>query len=97
VSRCFSTTSFILDHKLRNAPIARTISALNQLLLLFADDIVVWNSSSICNICLPEVANGSVSEDWPMYLVLTLLFGEMLDVARNGPHGGKMGLLWQGW
>jgi len=61
------------------------------------DDVVGWNASSICHICPPEVAKGSFSDHWPLYLVLTLLLGEMLDDARNGPHGGKLRLLCQGW
>jgi len=32
-----------------------------------------------------------------VYLVLTLLLGKMLDVARYGPYGGKLHLLCQGW
>jgi len=40
---------------------------------------------------------GSFSEHWPLYLVLTSFLGEMLDVARHGPHGGKLGLVCQGW
>ena len=31
-----------------------------------------------------------------MYRVLTLLFGEMLDVARYGPQGGKLSPFCQG-
>jgi hypothetical protein len=29
-----------------------------------------------------------------LYIMLTLLMGEMLDVAGDGPHRGKLGLLW---
>ena len=58
--------------------------------LYSVDDTVVGNASWICHICLPEVAKGSFSENWPLYLVLTLLLGEMLDVARYGPHGRKL-------
>jgi len=65
--------------------------------LYLPDDVVVWNALSICHISPPEVAKGSFSEHWPLCLVLTLLLGEMLDVARNGPHGGKLRLLCQGW
>jgi hypothetical protein len=61
------------------------------------DDIVVWNASSICHIGLTEVVEGSFSEHSLLYLVLTWLLGEMLDVARNGPHRGKLHLLCQGW
>jgi hypothetical protein len=32
-----------------------------------------------------------------LYIVLTMLLSEMLDVARNGPHGDKLRLLCQGW
>jgi hypothetical protein len=31
-----------------------------------------------------------------MYRVLTLLLGNMLDVATYGPHGGKLSRLCQG-
>ena len=55
------------------------------------------DSSSICSIYPLEVANDSFSEHCPLYIVLTLLLGEMLDVARYGPHGGKLRLLCQGW
>ena len=61
------------------------------------DDIIVSNASLICHICPPVVAKGSFSEHWLLYLVLTLLLGEMLDIARNGLHGGKLRLLCQGW
>ena len=61
------------------------------------DDVVVWISSSICHICPPEVAKGSFSEHSPLYLVLNLLLGKMLDIARYRPHGGKLRLLCQGW
>jgi len=61
------------------------------------DDIVLWNGSLFCHICPWEVAKGSFSEHWPFYLVLTLLLGEMLVVARNGPHGGKLRLWGEGW
>jgi len=43
------------------------------------------------------VAKCSFSELWPLYLVLTLLFCEMLDVARYVPYGGKLSCLCQGW
>jgi len=65
--------------------------------LYSTDDVVGWNALLICHICPLEVAKGSFSERWPLYLVLTLLLGKMLDVARNGPHGGKLRLLCQGW
>jgi len=43
------------------------------------------------------VAKWSVLEHWPLYVVLTLLLGEMLDVVICGPHRGKLRLLCQGW
>jgi len=58
-------------------------------------DIVVWSALSTCCICPPEVVTGSCSEHWPLYLVLTSLLGEMLDVARCGPHGGMLCILCQ--
>jgi len=61
------------------------------------DDIVVWNALSICHICLPVMAKGFFSEHWPLYFVLTLLLDEMLNVARYGPHRGKLRLLCFGW
>jgi len=61
------------------------------------DAVVVLSALSICHICLPEVAKDSFTEQRPLYLVLTLLLGEMLDVARYGPHGGMLSLLCQGW
>jgi len=61
------------------------------------DDVVVWISLLICCISRPGVGKGSFSENLPLYLVLTLLLGEMLDVARCGPNGGKLRLLCQGW
>jgi hypothetical protein len=57
----------------------------------------MWNDSLICYICPLEVAHGSDSDHWPSYAVLTLLLCEMLDVAKNGPDGGKLRLLCQGW
>jgi len=42
------------------------------------------------------VKKSSFSEHSPSYHVLTLLLGEMLDVARYGPHRGKLSLLCQG-
>jgi len=52
------------------------------------DDVAGRISATICHIYPPGVAKGSFSDHWPLYLVLTLLLGEMLDVARYGPHGG---------
>jgi len=61
------------------------------------DDVGVWKALSICPIGPPEVAQSSLSEHWPVYFVLTLLFGEMLDVARYGWYGSKLHLECQGW
>jgi hypothetical protein len=59
------------------------------------DDVVVWNDSSIIHICPQAVVKGSFSEHCAWYLVWTLLLGEMLDIASNGLHGGKVRLLCQ--
>jgi len=61
------------------------------------DDIVVWTAWSICHICRREVAKCSFSEHSPLLCVLTMLLGEMLDVARHGHCGGNLRLLCQGW
>jgi len=42
------------------------------------------------DICLAEMATGSFSKHGALYFVLTLLMGEMLDVATYGPDGGKL-------
>jgi len=47
--------------------------------------------------CLLVVAKGSSSEHRPMYFAFRLLMGEMLDVARYGLQGGKLGLVCPGW
>jgi len=60
------------------------------------DDIEVWTASSKCSICQPEVVKSSFLKHWPLYLLLTLLWGEMLDVGRYGPHVGKLSLWCQG-
>jgi len=65
--------------------------------LLLINDYVVWNAMTSCRICPPEVAKGSFWEHWPWNLELTLLLGEMLNVASCGPHGGKLSLLCQDW
>jgi len=57
------------------------------------DDVVVWSLLLICRICLLGVAKGSLSEQLPLDFVLTLFMDEMLDVARYGPHAGKLRLL----
>ena len=62
--------------------------------LHFADMWIAW---SICHLRPLDVVKGSFSEHWPLYLVLTLLLGNMLDVARYRPHGGKLHLLCQVW
>jgi len=69
----------------------------SQSCLYSPDDVVVWNALEICHIGPLEVAKGSFSEHWPLYRVLTLLLADMLDVARNGPHWGKLHLLGQRW
>jgi len=58
--------------------------------LHWLDDVGVWISWSIWHICLLDVVKGSSSEHRPLYLVVTLLLGEMLDVAKDGPHQGKL-------
>jgi len=63
----------------------------------------MWITMTICNIWPPEVVKGSISGNWPLYHVSTLLLGEMLDVATDGPHGGKLlclcqgGYVWSTW
>jgi len=52
---------------------------------------------SISHICPLELVKGSFSHHGTSYLVLTLLLGEMLDVGRYGPPGGKLSLLGHGW
>jgi len=59
--------------------------------------IVVWIAWSICRIRQPEVAKYPFTEHWPLFLELTVLFGEMSDVARYGPYGGKLCLSCEGW
>jgi len=59
--------------------------------------IVGWSALPIYHICRPVVVKGSFSEHWPLYFVLTLLIGMMLDVARYGPHEGKLRLLCRVW
>ena len=61
------------------------------------DDVVMWRALSNCRICLPVVPNGSFSEQWPFYFGLTLLIHEMSDVARSGPHRGKLPRWCRGW
>jgi len=60
------------------------------------DDVDVWSALLICSIWPPEVERSSFLEHWPLYRVLTSLLGEILDVARYGPHGGKLCHLCQG-
>jgi hypothetical protein len=60
------------------------------------DAVDVWTALSISRICPPNLEKSCFSEHWPLYRVLTLLLGVMLDVERYGPHGGKPGLECQG-
>jgi len=60
------------------------------------DDVIGWTALLICHICLLEVAKSTFLEHWPLKFALTLLLGEMLDVARYGQYGGKLHLLCQG-
>jgi len=60
-------------------------------------DVVMQIALSICCISPLELVNGSFSGNWLLYFVLTLLLGEILDVAWCGPHGCKLHLLCQGW
>jgi hypothetical protein len=53
--------------------------------LYLLDDVDEWHAWLICLICQLEVEKCSISEHRPLYHVLTLLLGEMLDVARYGP------------
>ena len=64
--------------------------------LHWLDTIEMWNALSIWHICPPEVWTSSFSEYSPLDLVLTLLLGEMLDVTRYGPNGGKLSRICQG-
>jgi hypothetical protein len=57
----------------------------------------MWNTWLICHTCLPVVAKGLLLEQRPLYLVLTLVLSEMLDVERYVPHRGKLCLFYQGW
>jgi len=61
------------------------------------DDVIGLTALSICRICLPKVAKSSFSKHWQLKFALTLLLGEMLDVASYGQYGGKLCLLCQGW
>ena len=58
---------------------------------------MVRSAFSICCSCQLVLATGSFSEHRPLYSVSTLLIGEMLEVARYGPHGGKLHLVYRGW
>jgi len=78
-------------------PMLAPCLAPNHYCLYSPHDVRVWNASSICHIRQLEVAKGSFSEHWPLYLLLTLLLGEMLDVAKKEPYGGKLCLLCHGW
>jgi len=61
------------------------------------EDVVLRRCRSIFRIGLLVVAKSSFLEHWPLYCVLTLLMGDMLDVGRDGPHGGKLPLSHRGW
>jgi hypothetical protein len=65
--------------------------------LYLLDAVIAWIGMLFRHICLPEVVKGSFSEHESLNVVLTLLLGQMLDVARYGPHGSKLRLLCQGW
>jgi len=59
-------------------------------------DVGGLTALSIGRISPLEVENSSFSNDWPLYPVLTMLLGKMIDGASYGPHGGKLSLLCQG-
>jgi len=54
------------------------------------DDVAGWTALLICHITQPEVARCSFSEHGPFQIVVTIMLGEMLDVARYGQYGGKL-------
>jgi len=97
ISHPFSAKRFFLDLKLRNAPNAQTNCASKLLLPWFA----WWHRcvDGLVDLLYLAAESGEwfFSKHWAMYLVLTLLLGEMLDDARSGPHGGMLHLLCQGW
>jgi len=97
VSHHFPTPRFFLDLTLFNAPRARTVSASKLLLPLFA----WWHHHVERFVDLPYLPACSgqrfLLEHWTLHLVLTLLMGEMLDVARYRPHRGKLHLSCRGW
>ena len=64
--------------------------------LSLLDDGDVGTALSIFRNCMLEVVNSSFSEHWSMTQVFPLLLGEMLNVARYRPHGGKLTLWCQG-
>jgi len=96
VFHLFSAERFFLDCELCNGPNTPSDSASKLLLPLFA-----WRRRLVdflVNLLYLPTGSGhsALLENWPLYLVLTLLLGEMLDVARYGPPGGKLGLVCQG-
>jgi len=60
-------------------------------------NIVVWIALMISCICTLNVERDSISELWLLDLVLNLLLGEMLHIARQRPHGGKLRHLCHSW
>jgi len=97
VSCRLPAASFFSDRKLHNAARARTLSGAEPLLPSFA----WWRHRVEGFVDLPSLPAGNgerfFSEHWPLYFVLTLLMDKMLDVARYGPHRGKLRLLCRGW
>jgi len=92
----FLHCNFFLDCKLHNALLARTVSAAKLLLTSF-----FWRCHYVdCIFDFPDLPDrsgeSSVCEHWLLYFMLTLLLGEMSDVARYGRSGGKLHLLCQG-
>jgi hypothetical protein len=59
-------------------------------------DVVMWNSLSIHHIWLQEASKISFLIHSPWQIVLTMLLGQMLDVARYEQYGGNLQLLCQG-
>jgi len=83
--------SFISNCKLRDAPNARTLSAAKRLFASFS-----WRRWHVqCFVDLPYLPAGS-GQNWPLYVALTLMLGQMLGIARYRPHGCKLSILCQG-
>jgi hypothetical protein len=59
-----------------------------------------WHQHVDFFVDLPYLPAGSGDkfglEHWPLYCVLTMMLGEILDVARYGLHRGKLSRLCQG-